>query len=135
MLLYFNVDEIIGSLAYNMMFTLIETTLIYLLVLIIGMVLIKTRIGDYYVPLCSIIISEIVLLRLIFELLINRSYSGVLLITLTIFLLLLTIIIVPRYPKLKTRVHLIGSRLTVLTFVCHYPFILKTHYSSFRCYV
>lgn len=115
MLLYFSVDEIIGSLAYNMMFTLVETILIYLLVLTIGIVLHKTRIRDYYVPLCSIIISEIVLIRLVFELLINRSYSGILLITLTVLLLFLTILIVPRYPKLEDLIHSIGSRLTVLT--------------------
>lgn len=117
MLLYMNGADIVGSLAYNMTFTLVETALIYLPILIIGMVLKNQRIKDFYVTLCSILLCELVLIRILFELIQNRVFPALLLIGLCCLVILLTIIIVPNYPQLKTTTRMIASHLTVLTFI------------------
>lgn len=117
MLLYMNGADIVGSLAYNMTFTLVETALIYLPILIIGMVLKNQRIKDFYVTLCSILLCELVLIRILFELIQNRVFPALFLIGLCCLVILLTIIIVPNYPQLKTTTRMIASHLTVLTFI------------------
>jgi hypothetical protein len=117
MLLQMSVNEIIGSLAYNMLFTLVESLIIYAIVLAIGLLLPRRWIHTIYVPIGSVVLTELSLFMMLFQWFDLQSYSRKYLLVLSLPILLLSILVVPRIPKLNQITHSIANRLTVLTTV------------------
>ncbi len=116
LILSMSASEIIGSWAYNMVFTLFETIIILLFVLIIGIALSIRVKTTTYVTLSSILLAEIPLMRLLFEILTDKFSPMGFLVAACLLILVLTVILVPKFPQWKGITHTIATRFAVLTF-------------------
>lgn len=117
LILSMSTSEIIGSWAYNMTFTLFETIVILLFVLAIGMAFSIRISTTTYVTLSSFLLTEIALMRLLFEALTGVfSYMDIL-IAACLIIFILTVILVPKNPKWKDITHSVATRFAVLTYI------------------
>jgi hypothetical protein len=107
--------EILGSWAYNMVFTLFETMIILLFVLAIGILVSIRWSTTNYVTLSSILLTEIALMRLLFESL-PEGFSQIGVLVAACFVVIAaSVILVPNNPKWKVITRAIAARLEVLT--------------------
>ncbi len=117
LILSMSASEIIGSWSYNMTFTLLETIIILLFVLTIGIALSIRLTMTTYVTLSSFFLTEIALMRFLFEALTNVFAPMGLLIAACFVVLILTLLLVPKNPKWKDITHEVATRLAVLTYI------------------
>lgn len=117
LILSMSTSEIIGSWAYNMTFTLLETIIILMFVLAIGIALSIRLNTTTYVTLSSCILSEIAVMRLLFESLTDVFSPMGFLIAACLLILILTVMLVPKNPKWKDITYSIATRLAVLTYI------------------
>lgn len=113
-MLYMTKAEIISSLAYNMSFTLFETIFIFLIMVIFGLCLPSRWTRANFVPVSAYILTELTLMIILFKVLGFRPYSRILLGLFWCLVLILTALVVPRYPKLMKIARSIANHLIVL---------------------
>jgi hypothetical protein len=114
LLLYMTGSEILASLSYNMFFALIETVIVLGVVLAIGM-LMPLRWAQNFVPFSSIILTELAIMMMLFQILAYRSFPRILLFVVFLLLLILTALTIPKYPKLQDITQKVSNRLSLLT--------------------
>jgi len=117
LILSMSASEIIGSWAYNMTFTLLETIIILLFVLTIGIALSVRMSTATFVTLSSFLLTEIALMRLLFEALTDVFPLMGFLIVACGIILILTVMLVPKDPKWKDITHAVATRFAVLTYI------------------
>jgi hypothetical protein len=114
MLLYMNSNEIIGSLSYNMLFALFETIIIFLVLVTLGLLLPSRWTRSNFFAVACFILIELTIMITTFEILGYRPYPRVLLSGIFILILILTVLVVPRYPKMRVLARSISMRLSPL---------------------
>ena len=110
-------NEILGSWAYNMTFTLLETTIVLLFVLVVGIALSIRVDTTTFITLSSFLLTEIALMRFLFVALVDVFSSVRILIPACLFILILTVIFVPKNRKWNDITHAIATRFAVLTYI------------------
>jgi hypothetical protein len=114
MLLYMTRNEFIGSLAYNMLFALIETIIVFLIMVALGLILPGRWTRSNFFPVSCYILVELTIMITLFKILGFRPYSRVLLGSICIFILILTALVVPKYPKMSEIARSISTHLSPL---------------------
>jgi hypothetical protein len=114
MLLYMNSNEIVGSLAYNMLFALFETIIVFLILVTLGLLLPSHWARSNFLAVSCCILVELTIMVTLFDILGYRPYSRVLLGGICVITLILTALVVPKYPKMSTIARSISTRLSPL---------------------
>ncbi len=117
MLLYMTRNEIIGSLAYNMLFALFETIIVFLIMVALGLILPSHWTRSNFFPVSCFLLIELTIMITLFKILGFRPYSRVLLGGVCIVVLFLTALVVPKFSKMSEIARSISTRLTLLTAV------------------
>ena len=115
--IYMRSGELISAVAYTLSFALFETLTVFLLVILIGLIVPKHWIKDKFVPMSSVLLIELALMAIVLQFFI-KSYlpKRILLLSYTA-IIGLSIIVVPKFPKIKVLVSSLAKRLSLLTFI------------------
>ena len=115
--IYMRSGELISAVAYTLSFALFETLTVFLLVILLGLIVPKHWIKDKFVPMSSVLLIELAFMAIVLHFFI-KSYlpKRILLLSYTA-IIGLSIIIVPKFPKIKVLVSSLAKRLSLLTFI------------------
>lgn len=114
---YMKNTEIVGSVAYTLTFTLVETLIVFFIVLAVGMVLPKRWVPNTYATLSSVMLIELAIMAAILQHFILQYLPKRLLLASYLLILVLTVLTVPRFSKVRHYTRALAERLTVLTFL------------------
>jgi len=117
MLLYMTRNELIGSLAYNMLFALFETIIVFLILVALGLILPGRWTRSNFFPVSCYLLGELTIMIILLKILGFRPYSRALLGGICIVVLILTALVVPKYSKMSELARSVSTRLTPLTAV------------------
>ena len=116
-LLYMNGSDIVGSVAYHLMFTIFETIFIYLIVLLAGLLIPRRWLPQPFLSMCAVLLLELSIMAIVFQHLVQR-YSSLRWMSVACFMILaVTLVIVPKITVLQKISRLVAERLTILTFL------------------
>jgi hypothetical protein len=100
-----------------MMFTIFETFLFYLILLIIGSLIPKRWLPEPFLTTSAVLLIELSIMAIIFQYLVLQYSSLRWMFVSCVIILALSVIIVPKLSKLKALTRSLAERLTVLTFI------------------
>jgi len=116
-ILYMSGDDIVGSVAYHLMFTIFETLLIYLIILVIGLLIPKRWLPEPFLTTCAVLLIELSIMAIVFQHLVQQYSPLRWMFVACLMTLAISLIIVPRISKLQKITRLVAERLTILTFL------------------
>ncbi len=116
-LLYLSQSDIIGSVAYHLMFTIFETVLVFIILLAVGRVIPKKWTPEPYLTLSSVLLIELTIMAIVFQHLVQQYSSLRWMFVSFVIILALSIVVIPRISKLQSLTRILAERLTVLTFI------------------
>jgi hypothetical protein len=113
--LYLRNWEVIGMVAYTLSFALVETLIVFGVVLLVGMIVPKRWLVDKYIPLASLWLAELTIMAILFQHAIihylpkrNLVIGYALILAMSAFLIL-------RFPKVGIIFRWITEKLIVLS--------------------
>lgn len=113
--LYMPTFEIISTVAYTLTFALLETAIVFLLVLAFGIILPRSWARAKYASLSSVLLLVATLVAVILQFSIRDTWpQGILLISILPIFGMAAIIAI-RFPKIGETVLALAGRLTILT--------------------
>jgi hypothetical protein len=116
-LLYMSNSDIVGSVAYHLLFTIFETIIIYLIILMIGLLIPKRWLPEPFLSMCAVLLTELSIMAIIFQHLVQQYSSFRWMFIVCLLTLAISIVIVPKISKLPKITRLLAERLTILTFL------------------
>ena len=116
-LLYMPSGEVLASVAYTLSFAFIETLVVLLIVLFIGMLIPKRWVVEKYLPLASALLAVLAVMAIVFQHFIIHHLPKRNLVIGYALILAFTAVIVLRFPKVGDALRWVGERLVVLSFI------------------
>jgi len=115
--LYMPSGDVIGSVAYTLSFALIESLIILLVVLFVGMIVPKRWVLEKYIPMASSWLVELSVMAIVFQyFIIHHLPKRNLVIGFALILAVSTFLIL-RFPKVGDALRWIGERHVVLSLI------------------
>ena len=109
--------EVISTVAYTLTFALIETLIVFLPVILIAMILPRRWVQEKFIPLSSLLLTELTLMAVGLHFAIILEKPKRLLLLSYAFVLGLTTFLVLRFPRIQNVLRAVVERLTVLSFI------------------
>jgi hypothetical protein len=116
-ILYLNGWEVASTIAYTLSFALFETTILYLAVVLLGMIVPERWRGEKYLPLVSIYLLEFSIMAAILQFLIVQSAALRGLVIAYALILVLTPFLVFKSVKINSLLRSISGRLSLLAYI------------------
>jgi hypothetical protein len=116
-LLYMPSRDVVGSVAYTLTFALVETLIVLMVVLLVGMIVPRRWVVKKYVPLTSALLVELAVMAIVFQYFIIHHLPKRNLVIGYALILALTTGIVLRFPKVGAVLRWVSERLVVLSFI------------------
>lgn len=116
-ILYMSGSDIVGSIAYHLLFTIFETILVYLLILIIGLLIPRRWLPQPFLSMSAVLLLELSIMAIVFQHLVQQYSSLRWMSVACLMILALSIIVVPKISILQKISRLLAERLTILTFL------------------
>lgn len=113
--LYLRTSELIGTVAYNLTFALFETLIILVPFVVLGMLIPKRWVSEYFVPWVGVITVGGAIAAISFQNAITSYSPKKLLVAAIITALGVSTILVIRFPKIRNIVRQVGKRLIILS--------------------
>lgn len=115
--LYMPSGDVFGSVAYTLSFALVETLIVFLVLLFVGMMLPRRWVVEKYVPLASALLLELAVMAIVFQhFIIHHLPKRNLAIGYTLILAMTTVAVL-RFPKVGDVLRWVSERLVVLSFI------------------
>jgi hypothetical protein len=116
-LLYLRNGEVVGMVAYTLSFALVETLVVLLVAVLIGMLVPRRWIVDRYIPLISLWLVELTIMAIVFQYHIIQHLPKRNLVIGYALILGVSTFIALRFPKVKDVFRWIADRLVILSFL------------------
>lgn len=116
-LFYMSQSDLIGSVAYHLTFTIIESVLVFITILAVGMLIPKRWVPEPFLTLSSVLIVEFTIMAIVFQHLTLQYSSLRLMIVSCLIILGISFVFIPRIAKLEKTIRLLADRLSILTFL------------------
>jgi len=116
-LLFISKSDIIGSAAYHLMFTIFETALVFIILLMIGRLIPKKWTPEPFLTLSFVLLIELTIMAIVFQHLVQQYSSFRWMFVSCVIILALSIVVVPKITRLQALTRILAERLAVLTFL------------------
>lgn len=116
-LLYMRGWEIVGMVAYTLTFTLVETLLVLLVAVLIGMVVPKRWVVGRYIPLISLWLLELSIMAIVFQNHIIRHLPKRDIVIAFALILAFSSLILLRFPGVGAILRWVADRLVILSLI------------------
>ena len=103
--------------AYTLSFALVETLIVLLVVVLIGLIVPKRWVVDRYLPLASLWLVELTIMAIVFQHHIVQHLPKRNLVIGYVLILAVSTFILLRFPKIGDVFRWVGERLVVLSFL------------------
>jgi len=113
--LYLRNWEVIGMVAYTLSYALIETLIVFVIVLLVGMIVPKRWLVDRYIPLASLWLVELAIMAIVFQNHIIHYLPKRNLVIGYAMILAVSALIALRFPKVGTIFRWVAEKLVVLS--------------------
>ena len=113
--LYLRSWEVIGMVAYTLSFALIETLIVFVVVLLIGLIVPKRWLVDKYIPLASLWLVEVAFMAILFQHAIIYYLPKRNLVIGYALILAVSAILILRFPKVGIIFRWVAEKLVVLS--------------------
>ena len=117
-LFYYNYIEIIGGVAYTLVFSLVEATLVFIGVVSLRLLLPKRWAAEWFVSFSILLVLELTITALLFQYFtVQGIYYKTELLLASTLIIGLTALLISKFDRLHHLIRSIASHLTILAYV------------------
>jgi hypothetical protein len=116
-LFYMSQSDFIASIAYHLTFTIFETLLAFIILIITGLLIPRRWVPEPFLTLSCVLIVELSIMAIVFQHLVLQYASLRWMFVSCLIILAASFVILPKIPKLQQITRILTDRLAILTFL------------------